>query len=73
MAHPVSCPRCHGRMEKGSLLNRDSNGGRSLGQWVEGRPERSIWTGLKLRGLRALPVTAFRCRNCGLLEIYAED
>jgi ribosomal protein L40E len=72
MAHPVSCLRCNGRMEKGALLNRDSNGGKSLGQWVEGVPKRSIWTGLKLRGLKLLPVTAFRCRNCGHIELYAE-
>ena len=40
-------------------------------KWVEGRPVRSIWTGLKLRGAEQLPVSTYRCRRCGYLESYA--
>lgn len=59
-------------MTAGAILNRDSNGARALGQWIEGRPARSIWTGLKTKGMKMLPVTAYRCDRCGYLENYAE-
>jgi dienelactone hydrolase len=38
---------------------------------VEGRPEASIWTGLKIKGKRRIPVRTFRCEACGYLESYA--
>ena len=41
-------------------------------KWVEGEPQYSIWTGLKLRGKERLPVTTYRCSRCGFLESYAE-
>ena len=72
MINPVACSKCGGRMIKGSLFNKDTNGGKSLSQWVEGKPERSLWTGLKTKGLEMLPVTSFRCARCGFLETYAE-
>ncbi len=68
-----SCAKCGGRMVRGSILNRDSNGAKSLCSWVEGGPEKSVWTGLKTKGVTVLPIASFRCTRCGYLEHYAED
>lgn len=46
-------------------------GTRTVAKWIAGEPERSIWTGLKLRGKERLNVATFRCRRCGYLESYA--
>jgi len=40
--------------------------------WTPGEPQPSLWTGLKVeRKDRVIPVTTFRCPNCGYLESYA--
>ena len=36
-------------MESGYILD-EGYGTRTVAKWVAGEPERSIWTGLKLRG-----------------------
>jgi hypothetical protein len=42
-------------------------------KWAAGEAESSFWSsGLKLRGKEQLPVTTYRCRQCGFLESYAE-
>jgi hypothetical protein len=40
-------------------------------EWIEGAPEKSFWSGLKLTGRRRFPVNADRCERCGFLELYA--
>ena len=57
-------------MEEGFLLD-NTHGGNLQSQWVEGPPERSRWTGLKVKGKERVPVTTFRCLQCGYLESYA--
>ena len=46
-------------------------GTRTVANWVAGEPERSMWTGLKLRGKEKVGITTYRCRRCGYLESYA--
>lgn len=67
-----TCPKCAGRMTSGSVIGKDTNGGYGDVVWVEGAPEKSIWTGLRLRGRTLLSVVSFRCERCGFLENYAE-
>lgn len=43
----------------------------TVAAWVAGLPERSVWTGLKLRKKVKVPVTTFRCPHCGRLESFA--
>ena len=43
----------------------------TVGKWVAGTPEKSIWTGLKLRGREQIAVVTYRCGRCGFLESYA--
>ena len=69
---PLSCPRCAGSMEPGYILD-ETYGKVGSEKWVEGEPQYSIWTGLRLRGKQRLQVTTYRCRGCGYLESYAEE
>jgi hypothetical protein len=50
----------------------DANyGGYTRGQWAEGEPRKSFWTGLKVDQYNLIPITTYRCPNCGYLESYA--
>jgi hypothetical protein len=66
----LTCPRCSGQMEPGYIID-EGYGNRTVAKWVAGAPEKSIWTGLKLRGKDKLDVSSYRCRRCGYLESYA--
>ncbi len=64
------CPKCQGTMQEGFLLD-ETYGTRGQADWVEGAPEKSIWTGVKLGDRMRLPVETWRCGRCGFLESYA--
>ena len=70
LGRPPDCPRCKRRMEPGFVLDHGSSGV-AVSTWVGGLPERSRWTGLKLKGRVQIPVTTFRCPHCGRLESFA--
>ncbi len=57
-------------MEPGYVID-EGYGTRTVANWVAGEPQRSMWTGLKLRGQDKLPITTYRCCRCGFLESYA--
>jgi len=59
-------------MEPGYVLD-EGYGKRGPAKWVEGAPQFSMWTGLKLSGRRRIEVATYRCRNCGYLESYATE
>ncbi len=64
------CPHCSVGLQEGFMLENTRNT-RAVTAWVEGKPERSFWLGLNLRGRMTLPVTAHRCPRCGYLALYA--
>ena len=66
----IECPKCGGRMEPGFVVD-NGHGTYYQDSWIEGPPERSRWTGLKLKGRRKLPIVANRCSRCGFLEYWA--
>jgi hypothetical protein len=57
-------------MEAGFLVDEGYTT-KAVPKWVAGQPEKSIWTGLKVRGKEQLDVTTYRCPRCGYLESYA--
>jgi len=57
-------------MEEGFILD-NTHGARLQSEWIEGAPEISWWTGIKLRGKEQHPIVTFRCARCGYLESYA--
>lgn len=65
-----NCQTCRERMVRGFVVDSMRNG-ISAAKWVEGEPQRSFWTGIKLKGLKQHPITAYRCPRCGLLAQYA--
>ena len=64
------CAKCGVAMEEGFILDV-TYGARLQSEWIEGTPEPSRWSGLKVKGKEHLPVTTFRCPRCGYLESYA--
>ena len=72
MAGPSSCPKCAGTMEGGFTLDQ-GHGTYAVAEWVAGAPEKSMWTGIKLRKKTRLRVETWRCRRCGFLESYAPE
>ena len=57
-------------MEVGFVVD-EGYGTRTVAKWVAGEPERSMWTGLKLRGKAKQDVVTYRCKRCCYLESYA--
>jgi hypothetical protein len=66
----LECPKCSDRMDEGYLLDHTQHA-LGVSTWVSGRPEKSFWTGLRLKGRDTIPVLTYRCRRCGFLESYA--
>lgn len=70
----LNCSRCGGAMEEGFLLDSTGEFGAQVqSRWLEGKPERAHWTGLKTRGRQELTVMTYRCKTCGFLESYAGE
>lgn len=69
VANP-SCPKCSIGLHEGFLLEQSRNF-RGVTEWVEGKPEKSFWTGIALQGKTRLKVETYRCPRCGFLELYA--
>jgi hypothetical protein len=58
-------------MEQGFVADKAHYSVPETQNWVEGVPERTFWSGIKLKGKEVLAVMTFRCENCGYLESYA--
>ena len=67
----LECPKCKGQMEEGFMLD-NTHGGYLASRWIKGAPEKSIWTGIKLKNKEQRAVSTFRCASCGYLEFYAK-
>lgn len=74
-ANPVRCPRCEGEMLEGFLASMPQvSWQRSILppiKWHAGPVRWSNWWGYQ-PGEVVLPVRAYRCEGCGLLEFYAK-
>jgi hypothetical protein len=64
------CPECRAEMVEGFILDM-SHSGRFVSRWVAGLPEKSMWTGVKIKGKECRLVDTYRCVKCGLLRSYA--
>lgn len=58
-------------MEVGFTVDHAHSNYPSTAKWTAGVPEKSFWTGLKLRGKQRLEIVTYRCPKCGLLQSYA--
>ncbi len=64
-----TCAKCGGTMERGFIP--DIGQGVQLLNWHEGPPKKSLWLGPIRGSASQIPIGAFRCAECGLLELYA--
>ena len=69
----MPCLRCGGSMEQGFVADKAHQSRPEVQTWVGGAPERSFWTGLRLKDRKVIPVSTFRCEKCGYLESYASQ
>jgi hypothetical protein len=67
------CPKCSSSMSEGFVADRTHHSAAAVASWVEGQPERSVWTGLKLSGKPRFDIATWRCSRCGFIEQYASD
>jgi len=70
MARTKTCPKCQSSMTEGFIIDNKESG-RAVSSWLEGTPEKSIWTGVKLKGRKPLDIATWRCGSCAYLESYA--
>ena len=71
MTGTVECKTCHSPMVSGWVPD-NTQAGFQQENWSPGEPQPSFWTGLKVEKKDiVIPVTTFRCPNCGYLESYA--
>jgi len=67
----ITCIRCKGAMQEGFLVD---SGMASLGvtHWYGGPPKmRSFGRGIEVIGKQMKRVAAYRCEQCGTLELVA--
>lgn len=57
-------------MAEGFVLDA-THGGVAVSSWVEGPPEKNVWTGVKISGKPRAEIATWRCNRCGFLEHYA--
>ena len=69
----IKCIRCEGTMEEGFVLDHGHYNAKMVDTWVEGKPVKSFWSGLKIDDRQTYEVRTFRCTGCGYLENYANE
>ncbi len=70
-AATTRCPECNGEMVQGFIVDRGHGKSTRVSDWVEGAPEKSVFSGVSAPGDKRIPVGAFRCSGCGFLKFYA--
>jgi len=68
-----TCPYCDGEMVQGLSIDR-GHGANYIAHWFEGTPAKSLFGLLGVRvPKRGIPMAAFRCESCGLVELFARE
>jgi ssDNA-binding Zn-finger/Zn-ribbon topoisomerase 1 len=72
MTRNTTCNECGGKMQRGFVVEtRGAGTPYEASYWLEGKPERRFWGGLKTEEKQSYYITAYRCENCGFLKFYA--
>lgn len=70
MSTPQTCPDCQGDMEMGFVPDHYAQIIQS--HWHPGTAtNKTVFGNLKLDSSAMIPITTFRCSQCGLLKHYA--
>ena len=67
-----SCPKCSKPMEQGFVPDF-SYGSILVGSWHAGLPKKSFFRRTNVSFKDGIPIGAFRCSNCGFVELYADQ
>lgn len=67
----TDCPRCRGRLVQGFMPDYDHGSPAKTMTWVEGEEPVKKWWGKTVTGQPRFGIEAWRCRECGRLELYA--
>ena len=70
-ANSIQCAKCGGVMEEGFIPDYGDHAYVRPVKWVEGKPEKSFWTGTKVGDRREAEISVYRCPACGYVEFYA--
>jgi hypothetical protein len=70
---PVNCPHCAVALVEGFVLDHGHGDTRRIGVWVEGTPEMTFFGNAKVDNRANYYLEAFRCPQCGLVQMYAND
>ena len=62
------CPHCNGQLYPGFLEDQGQTTG-SL-RWIPGPLQKGLFGGTKLFGKKRTDVHAYRCTQCGRLELF---
>lgn len=66
------CLRCEGPLEKGFLLDRGDSDLTHQSGWASGEPNTAFFRMSAVKaGNKRMPVTTWRCTQCGHLESFA--
>jgi len=68
----VLCPKCKNKMIHGFVPTYFHNNSENS-HWCEGIPKKSFLGGVDSQSDINIPIGAFRCINCGYLELYAKE
>jgi len=68
----LRCTRCQGQLVQGFVPDF-SHAAIIVENWHPGKPKKSFWTVTKAPKPDGLPIGAFRCEQCGMLEFYADS
>ncbi len=58
-------------MEEGFTIDAGDYSMPSVASWHGGKPQKSVWFGLKTKKEQKREIVAWRCTGCGFLEMYA--
>ena len=67
--HP-RCPKCERPMDRGHIPDL-AQGAVRQSVWAPGEAIRAFFGGIKYKSSETIPLSAYRCRACGYVEIYA--
>ena len=66
-----TCPKCDGHMARGFIPDA-GHGQVFIAGWHEGVPRKALVRKTKVDLRQGIPIAAFKCSECGYLEMYAD-
>jgi predicted nucleic-acid-binding Zn-ribbon protein len=69
----MTCTQCKFEELDEGFIEDTGQGTQGFARWIGGPLERGLFGGAKRLGRRRWKIAAFRCRQCGHLELYARE